>query len=117
MEERRKSKRLPLKLELKISSLFKQEYELIPDINESIEVKNISKTGIGFDCRHELPLDYYFDAKIQLTPDKYFYAVLKIVRIEKLEVGYSVGCEFIGLADILSMRVDLYGNELEENAE
>ena len=117
MEERRKSKRLPLKLELKISSLFKQNYELIPDINESIAVKDISKTGMGFICRHELPLNYYFDAKIQLTHDKYFYAVLKIVRISKTEEGYSVGCEFVGLADILSMRVDLYGEELEEITE
>lgn len=113
MEERRKYDRLPLKLELTISSLFKQDYELIPNINESIKVMNISKSGIGFLCGHELPVNYYFDAKIQLTSDKYFYAVLKIVRAEKVEEGYSVGCEFVGLADILSMRVDLYGEELK----
>lgn len=115
MEERRKNDRLPLKLELTISSLFKQDYELIPNINESIVVMNISKSGIGFICGHELPLNYYFDAKIKLTPDKYFYAVLKIVRMEKEEAGYFVGCEFVGLADILSMRVDLYGDELRND--
>lgn len=112
MEERRKNKRLPLKLELKISSLFKQDYELIPDMNESIEIKDISKSGIGFSCKHELPLNYYFDAKIQLTPEKYFFAVLKIIRIEKAGEFYTVGCEFVGLADILSMRLDEYGEEL-----
>lgn len=116
MEEKRKNERLPLKLELTITSLFKQDYDLIPNINESIKVDNISKSGIGFTCGHELPLDYYFDAKIQLTPDKYFYAVLKIVRMDKIEDGYFVGCEFIGLADILGMRVDLYGDELAEGA-
>jgi hypothetical protein len=115
MEERRKHDRLPLKLELTISSLFKQDYELIPNINESIKVKNISKSGIGFICGHELPLNYYFDAKIQLTTDKYFYAVLKILRMEKAEGGFFVGCEFVGLADILSMRVDLYGDELDNS--
>lgn len=114
MEERRKHSRLPLKLELNISSLFKQDYELIPDINENIEIKNISKSGIGFTCGHELPLNYYFDAKIQLSEDKHFYAVLKIIRMEKTEGVYFVGCEFVGLADILSTRVDLYGDELEE---
>lgn len=112
MEERRKYERLPLKLELTISSLFKQDYELIPDLNEGIEIKNISKAGIGFLCVHELPLNYYFDAKIQLTPEKHFYSVLKIIRIEKLDKGYFMGCEFVGLADILSMKVDLYGEEL-----
>jgi len=112
MEERRKYNRFPLKLELTISTLFKQDYELVPNINESIQVKNISKSGIGFLCSNELPVNYYFDAKIQLTPDKHFYAVLKILRVDKVDEGYFVGCEFIGLADILSMRVDLYGEEL-----
>jgi hypothetical protein len=115
MEEKRKHKRLPLKLELTISSLFKQDFELIDDVNESIQVKNISKTGIGFTCSHELPLGFYFDAKIQLTEDKFFYAVLKIIRVEEINNGYSVGCEFIGLADILSDRVDLYRYDLESN--
>ncbi|MGE5630584.1 MAG: PilZ domain-containing protein [Caulobacteraceae bacterium] len=112
MEERRKYERVPLKLELMISSLFKQDYELIPDINEKITIENISKSGIGFTCGNALPLNYYFDAKIQLTGDKFFYAVLKIKRVEKTESGYFIGCEFVGLADILSMRVDLYKNEL-----
>lgn len=117
MDERRKAKRIPLKLELTISSLFKQDYEHIPDINEDIEIKNISKSGIGFSCTHELPLNFYFDAKIELTPNKYFYAVLKIIRTEKLEKGYFVGCEFVGLSDIVSMKVDLYGDEQGNNTE
>jgi len=113
MEERRKHERLPLRLELNISALFKQDYDMIPDINEGIEVKNISKSGIGFVCAHELPLGYYFDANIQLSEDKHFYSVLKIIRTEKLEGKYFVGCEFVGLADILSARVDLYEEELK----
>ena len=87
MIERRRHKRLPLKLELKISSLFRQDYEIIDDINEGIEVRDISKAGIGFFCTHELPLNYYFDAKIQLTPDSHFYGVVKIIRLEQLEKG------------------------------
>ncbi len=113
MEEKRRHKRLPLKLELTISSLFKQDYEMLDNINESIEVKNISKSGIGFTCSQMLPLNYYFDAKIQLTEDKFFYAVLKIVRVQEVDNSYSVGCEFVGLADILSNRVDLYEHDLE----
>jgi hypothetical protein len=115
MVERRKYERLPIKLELKISSLFNQENTLIPEISESIKVVNISKAGIGFTCVHELPLNYYFDTKIHLTPDKYFYAVLKIIRMEKHQEGYFLGCEFVGLADILSMRIDLYGEELKRD--
>jgi hypothetical protein len=112
MEEKRKYKRLPIKLELTISKLFKQDYKTISDISEGIVVKDISKSGIGFTCKKELPLDYYFDAKIQLSDEQYFYSVLKIIRVNKIDDGYSVGCEFVGLADILSSRVDIYENEI-----
>jgi hypothetical protein len=114
MEDKRRAKRLPLKLELTISSLFKQDYELISNINENIEVKNISKTGIGFVCNHDLPVSYYFDAKVQLADDKFFHTVIKILRFEKTGEGYSIGCEFVGLADILSMKVDQYEKDIEK---
>ena len=115
MKERRKFERLPLRLELNISELFKQDYELISDINEGIEVKNISKSGIGLICAHELPIGYYFDANIQLSEDKHFFAVLKIIRTEKQGEKYFIGCEFVGLADILSTRVDLYEEEIKSD--
>ena len=108
MKERRKYKRLPIKLELTISKLFKQDNLVMNNINENIEIKDISKSGIGFECTHQLPLDYYFDAKIELDKDKFFYTVLKIVRIKNIDKGYFVGCEFVGLADILSSKIDEY---------
>lgn len=117
MKEKRKHKRLPLSLELNISSLFKQDYELLPDINATIDIVDISKSGLGFMCDYELPLNYYFDTKIELSEKNYFFAVLKIIRIEKKEDKFFVGCEFVGLADILSQRVDLYSSELEEHDE
>lgn len=112
MYDRRKSKRLPIKLNLTITSLFKQDNLKISGLNEDIEVINISKSGIGFKCKQELPTDYYFDANIELTGGKHFFCVLRIVRIEKQEEDYYVGCEFVGLADILTKSVDDY--ELEK---
>lgn len=113
MEDRRKNKRLPMKLELKITSLFRQDNDFIPELNEEIDVINISKAGLGFKCKHELPLDFYFDANIKLTGEKHFFCVLKIVRVEKKEEEYFVGCEFVGLADVLSKSVDLYEEEIK----
>ncbi len=42
------TKRLPIKLIIDIDKLFRQDNEIISDINESIEVVDISKRGIGF---------------------------------------------------------------------
>ena len=114
MEERRKNRRLPIKLEIEIDKLFKQDNKIIHDINESIEVINISKTGIGFLCKDELPLEYYFNAKIEFNEVKYFYCVLKIIRKESAEDSNLFGCEFVGLAEFLASKVDEYETLLDD---
>jgi len=114
MNEKRKHKRLPIKLRIDIDKLFKQDNEIIHDINESIEVINISKTGIGFLCKDDLPLEYYFNAKIEFDEFKYFYCVLKIIRKEIINDINLFGCEFVGLAEFLASKVDEYETLLED---
>lgn len=114
MEEKRRNKRLPIKLEIDIDKLFKQDNEIIADLNESIVVDNVSKTGIGFYCADDLPLDYYFNAKIEFDQKRYFYCVIKILRKEKTEEGFYFGCEFVGLAEFLSNKVDEYESYIED---
>lgn len=113
-EEKRKNVRLPIQLELNISSLFKQDNIVISNINECIEVSDVSKSGLGFYCTQELPVGYYFDAKIQL-PNKHFLTVIKILRSVKFEDKYRIGCEFVGLSSILSKSVDEYAHELHNS--
>jgi len=114
--EKRGAKRHPLKLTLKISSLFKQHNDIITNVNAEIEIENISKTGIGFKCKEKLPLGYYFDADIDLGKGRTFWALIKIIRMEEHDYGYFYGAQFIGLADIISSRIDMYGEELENSA-
>jgi len=108
MENRRKHKRLPIKIKLAINELFKQDNEIIDHINYQAYVTNISKTGIGFECQSAIPISYYFDARIDFSEKEFFYCVLKIVRIEEHEGYYIYGCEFVGLAEFLSDKVDMY---------
>ena len=106
--DRRKSERLPIKLHLEVNKLFKQEYIVLDNINAQIDVVNISRTGIGFICKEELPIYYYFNTKIELPNNNYFYSVIKIVRKEDHENYFVYGCEFIGLAEFLADKVDEY---------
>lgn len=117
MEERRKNRRLPIKLEIDIDKLFRQNNEIISDINESIDVINVSKTGIGFLCKDNLPLDYYFNAKIEFDKKRFFYCVIKILHKEEYEDSFLYGCEFVGLAEFLSNKVDEYESILGEQQE
>jgi hypothetical protein len=116
MQDQRHSTRLPINISLKIESLYRQDHDILEDINESIVVQNISKTGIGFEASHELPLNYYFNAHITIDDEKHFFGVLKIIRKETVEKRFFYGCEFVGLASVLSSYIDDYQKEIEEDA-
>ncbi|MCT4604808.1 MAG: PilZ domain-containing protein [Marinisporobacter sp.] len=114
MEEKRKHKRAPIHMDLEIESLYVSgDHEGIK-LNEKILVTNISKTGMAFISSKELPMNHFFNAKVVIDEEKMFYSVLRIVRSRKLEEGYDIGCEFVGLANILSKYIDEYVVEVEE---
>ena len=114
--ERRKDKRLQVNIQLDISELFKQDNIKVKNIDAPIEVINISKSGIGFQSKSTLPLDYYFNAKISLgDAASSLYTVIHIIRCD--EVGdsmYIYGCEFIGMAPVLHYIFDEYEKSLEK---
>lgn len=102
MLDKRRAKRVKVTLELTVSSLFDQDNDKI-NIDSPIMVKDISKFGLGFISKSILPLNYYFNAELNLgSEDSTLYCVVKIIRCEALEDDeYSYGCEFIGLAPVL----------------
>ncbi len=104
--ERRREKRFPFEITLNIQELYKQDNVKIEDLDEEFQVVNISKSGLGFACEHELPMDFYFNAKITIDEEEFFFTVLKIIRVVNQEDGFLYGCEFVGLADILSNTID-----------
>lgn len=112
MEEKRKSKRLPVDMKLEISNLFKQDNVMIKNIDAPIRVVNISKNGIGFESEAILPIGYYFNSKIELGDSQScLYTVVQIIRVEKREDKVYYGCEFIGMAPVLGFIFD----EFEKN--
>lgn len=115
MYEKRRSKRLPIELKLEISSLFRQDNVKVSNIHEPIEVFDISRTGIGFRSKSDLPLDFYFNAKLNLGgDDSSLYCVVKIIRrVEAEDSCFVYGCEFIGMAPVLSYIFDEYEKHFE----
>ena len=115
MLEKRRDKRLPVfSMKLEISSLFKQDNEMIKDLDAPIEIENISRGGIGFSSKTDIPLGYYFNACIQLgNEDAKLYCVVKIIRREiRQDDTIFYGCELVGLAPVFSYIFDDYENQL-----
>ena len=109
MEERRRYKRLPIKLELEVSEVFKQ------DLNAEIDVVDISKSGIGFCTSSIIPVGYYFNATILMeNTDQKLLTVVKILRrTEDGENNFHYGCEFVGLASIFHSVFDDYEKSID----
>lgn len=115
MEEKRKTRRLPIALELSVSSLFKQDNVKVEVKDAPIVVTDVSKGGIGFESESILPIGYYFNARLEMgSNDSVLYTVVKIIRSAEGENGKIIyGCEFIGLAPVLGYIFDEYAEQLE----
>lgn len=113
--EKRKHTRVPTNIDLTIDSVYNSGNEVTLTVNKEIKIVNISKSGIGFVSEVELPIGYFFNVRITFDEVRSFPAVLRVVRNQSNESQgnkYTVGCEFVGLADILAANIDDYEREL-----
>lgn len=116
MQERRRSKRMKANLTLRVSNLFKQDNINAGALTAPITVVDVSKHGIGFKSNDIIPLDFYFNAKLELGDStNCLYCVVKIIRCVPSDDGsYLYGCEFIGMAPVLDYIFENYDHSLEE---
>lgn len=112
VEEKRREKRMPITLSLEILKLYKQNNVEVENLNAPIEVVNISKSGIGFRTKSILPIGYYFDANINMGDDTTIHSVVEIVRSQLDGDATVYGCEFVGMADVLSFIFDDYEQKI-----
>lgn len=117
MNEKRKSKRIPVfSMALEISTLFKQDNEEVKGLEEPVKILNISRGGIGFSSTSDIPLNFYFNACIQLgEEDAKLYSVVKIIRKEYKSGEPTIyGCELVGLAPVFNYIFEDYEKKFEE---
>ncbi|MDD6811644.1 MAG: PilZ domain-containing protein [Lachnospiraceae bacterium] len=104
MEERRKNRRMELTAALLLKGLNGEA-----DSEVSIEIIDVSKTGIGFICTNPLNIGAVYEADLTIWTKEVLHVFLEIVRIEKLEKDeYSYGAIFIGMSEIDSKRIEVY---------
>lgn len=113
MIEMRREKRWPAKLNLEISSLFKQDHVKVENINAPIEVFDVSKAGIGFKTKSVLPIGYYFNARLVLGETGALNCVVRIIRQQEKDDGYVYGCEIVGTASIMDYVINDYAASLQ----
>lgn len=102
-QERRKTKRTDLESRLVIKRLDGNSGNEV-----TIQISDVSKTGIGFECAEPLQIGEVYEAYLTIWTKEVIHAFLQIVRIELRDGVYSYGAIFIGMPEMDSARIEVY---------
>jgi len=104
MEERRKSERHALESTLVIKRLDGGSGEQV-----SIDITDVSKTGIGFTCSEALQIGAVYETFLKIWTQETLHAFVEIVRIVKeADKRFNYGCIFIGMPEMDNSRIMVY---------
>ncbi len=124
MEEQRRNIRIPVKMNLEVSDIFKQDNVKVSNINAPIKVTDICRDGIGFVTTSVLPIGFYFNSRLEFkSRNNAINCVVQIIRQSKSEDGlYHYGCTFTGMPAVFDyifeeMEEEYRKTEAEANAE
>lgn len=104
-EERRLDKRTELPSRLVIKRLDDGSSKEI-----TIEIVDLSKSGIGFDCKEALQIGEVYETYLTIWTEEVIHAFLRIVRIDLKDEdkGYGYGAVFVGMPEMDSSRIGVY---------
>lgn len=102
-DERRKAKRMQMDSKLVIKRLDGGTSEEV-----SIEVVDVSKSGVGFVCQSPLLIGAIYESFLTIWTKEVLHAFLQIVRIELKEDKYFYGATFVGLPEMEAARIETY---------
>lgn len=74
----------------------------------SIDIADVSRTGIGFTCTEPLQIGEVYESFLTIWTKEVLHAFLQIVRIELKGDIYSYGAVFIGMPEMDSARIEVY---------
>jgi len=103
MQERRKSKRMELDAKIMVKRLDGDSTEEV-----IIEIVDISKTGVGFNCKMPLTIGAIYEAYLTIWTKELIHCFIEIVRIEKKSDTFSYGGIFVGMPEMDMKRIETY---------
>ena len=104
MEERRRSKRMDLSVNILLREVGQSSSRGV--IN--IDVLDISQTGIGFICDLDLKVGTTYESDIAIWTGDIIHAFIEIVRKSEAEGGGIYGGIFIGMPEKDWCRIRVY---------
>lgn len=104
MSEKRKAERTELSSRLILKQLNGES-----EVQEvAIEITDVSKSGVGFECTEKLEIGAVYEGFLTIWTKEVIHSFLEIVRIVKNDNSYSYGAIFIGMPEMDSQRIEIY---------
>ncbi len=103
MEERRRNKRTDMPSKLVIKRMDDNSSQDV-----AIDIVDVSKTGIGFNCKEQLQIGAIYEGFLTIWTKEVIHSFLQIVRIELKSGGFLYGAIFIGMAGMDAARIEVY---------
>ena len=80
-----------------------------PASEVTIDVTDVSKTGVGFVCDTPLEIGAVYESFLAIWTKEVLHAFLEIIRIEKkADDKYEYGAIFIGMPEMEANRIEGY---------
>lgn len=86
MEEKRKNKRLDLDVNVQLERLDEDGVTTLKFVH--VDVTDISKSGIGFDCKKKLEMNSYYDAKSRYGQKKWWMQSFRLSAAKKSRTDF-----------------------------
>lgn len=102
--ERRRSKRTSMPSTLTIKKLGGN----MRGNTVTVNVLNVSKTGVGFSCDEALQIGDVYESFMPIWTKEVLHVIMQIVRIELIGETYTYGALFIGMPEIDMARIEVY---------
>lgn len=103
MNERRKRDRTALDARLMIKRLDGSKIQEI-----TIDVVNVSPSGIGFMCSDELEIGAVYEGTLTIWTKERLPVFMDIVRVHEVDGRYNYGALFVGMPELYSRKITVY---------
>ena len=109
MAERRKNERLCLE-----GKIVTKRLDLNKKNPVTIDVYDISKTGIGFLCEEQLVIGAVYEMYLTLWTKEVIHGFFEVVRVElKPDKRLAYGAIFVGMSEVDAGRIEAYRNVMQ----
>lgn len=106
MEERRRSRRLPLDVALELERIDNQGITTLKYVH--IAVHDLSKAGLGFHAQQELEVDSFYNVKLEIWTKEVINSIIKIVRCKQHDDYFEYGAQFVGMTEADALKIQIY---------